>query len=395
MFLEVISMTVLGRKSRFALALFFSFTLQSKTFSFSVPSWNVNCYNQKKVILRCVEDRRSFLSVATGAPTWAQMIVTGKSYKPRDRIALDSGESNRKKGTILLLHESNQNPARLESDLFRTISGNRISQFLSEDSKTTPLRLDLDIVTMPCDNSSPSELSNIVNELRQQSKDDSLAVVGMGFGGTLALYTALQCLLPSSIPPPVTAISINGFLDLKWGIEQGHFLSNHRRLADLEWVHESQAGIGNTDLDFANRSPIDMLPPVSKNLRQQAVAIAGHSVTPPNCSLGLIHSENNPAIAPIEHSTRFTVASCIAGIEVDFHHIKQQLKVDDCFNPESTSWKIAKTTLLRELARGRRSPQNIDDEKMLIQPPLMKPTVRIESDKEILIQTRQASPLYV
>ena len=188
---------------------------------------------------------------------------------------------------------------------------------------------------------------------------------------------------------------------MKWGIEQGHFLSDHRRLVDLEWFHESQDGRGIIDLDFRKLSPIDMLPPVSNNLRQEAVSVAGRNVTPPNCFLGLIHDENNPTIAPVEHSTRFTVASCISGIEVDFYRVKQQPKTqiisraDDFLEAESTSWKVAKTILFRELARGRRSAQQIDDENMLVQPPLMKRTVRIQTDKDILIQTRQAQPLYI
>ena len=175
-----------------------------------------------------------------------------------------------------------------------------------------------------------------------------VGIVGHSAGGTLALWAAMRPLLPQKLRGsqhrlvaagqdaifPCAAVSLGGVLDLQWAAQQHHGNDAVPMLM----------GSAPPWTDASSFSPIDMLPPVSESLRREA-EWQGRRLKPPDCRIALVHAQRD-AIVPVEHSIRYTVAACTAGIELELHRVASESHFD-CLDPESLSWKIALATMQR------------------------------------------------
>lgn len=198
-----------------------------------------------------------------------------------------------------------------------------------------------------------------------------LVVAGHSAGGTLAMWLALQPLLPATCGfgapavRPRAAVSLGGVLDLAWAEQQ------------------RQGGSAVDELmgappPYPCSSPIEMLPSVSASLR----ASSGRQLQQPDCLLGLVHAVGD-RVVPVAQSIRFTVAACTAGFEVELNEVRN----DDhfsCLDPRSASWQAASSILHRGIA-GDVPHYTSSSQDML-------PTLREETPTSVIIRTRRATP---
>lgn len=206
----------------------------------------------------------------------------------------------------------------------------------------------------------------------------------------MAVWSALRTLLPGqavgspstspSFVQPRAAVSLGGVLDLAWAARQPVGGD-----AVCAFMGGAPLGRGNKENpswpDAAALSPIDMLPPVSESLRQQARA-QGRALKLPDCLVGLVHAQRDE-IVDVSQSIRFTVSACTSGMELELHQIADESHFD-CLDPSSLSFQTAFGILQRGLRGHVPHYASAENDGML-------PTLRQGTARDVLIRTRAAT----
>jgi pimeloyl-ACP methyl ester carboxylesterase len=296
---------------------------------------------------------------------------------------------------IVMLHESQYSMNELAMDMATNFYHPPPSVVLSEPAKGEwPSRSSLAVVTIACDDATPSSIASAVDSLAETVGECNTAILGHGLGGTMAMWAALRCLLPSSssgddnksvaganpIFAPSVSLSMNAPLDLKWALEQRHIDKS------LPWIRPN----GSDAATIHWESPIDVLPPATRSLRLREASRPRNLFLPANCYLGVIHGDDD-AVIPAAHGIRFTVAACVGGVEVELHRMKREGGHCDCLDPSSDSWRAAKDIIRRGWTSGtsRATPVMTIGWEEMVDPQRMRPTQRDETGSEVIIRTHR------